>query len=50
MNSSAFKANVHLNIVSFTSLSSCIFAIRGDKKTSSVTERRQHSQSLKCIS
>lgn len=32
MNSSAFKANVHLNIVSFTSLSSYIFVIRGDKK------------------
>lgn len=32
MNSSAFKANVHLNIFSFTSLSPCIFIFRGDKK------------------
>lgn len=32
MNSSAFKANVHLNIVSFASLFfPCIFVIREDK-------------------
>lgn len=52
MNSSAFKANVHLNIISFTSLSSCIFVIGGDKnkQTNSVTERQRRSQSQKCIS
>lgn len=50
MNSSAFKANVHLNIVSFTSLSSCIFVIRGDKNKNSVTERQRRGQSQKCIS
>lgn len=31
MNSSAFKANVHLNIVSYASLFSYIFVIREDK-------------------